>query len=195
MTPLSAQVVLESIPGIEPSDEIWRTRAHARLDTLTKPLGSLGRLEDLAAQLVAIRQGHLAVPLSKAVYVFAADHGITAEGVSAYAGSPFFEVAQYAGRWFLRDGYHRAYKLLQAGIFQLPAVIVRARTLEELGAAQPRFFSEAILLSEHPPFVSDFLDEDLTIEYDRRPIIKTLCITMEESIASPFPIAISGEHL
>ena len=78
MTPLSAKVVTESIRGIEPPDEIWRTLAHARLDTLTKPLGSLGRLEDLAAQLVAVRQGHLAVPLRKAVYVFAADHGIAA---------------------------------------------------------------------------------------------------------------------
>jgi hypothetical protein len=114
--------------------------------------------------------------------------------VAVYAGSPFFEVAQYAGRWFLRDGYHRAYKLLRAGIFQLPAVIVRARTLEELGALQPQFFSEAILLSEHPPFVSDFLNDALTIEYERHPIIKTLRITMEESIASPLPIAISGEQ-
>jgi nicotinate-nucleotide--dimethylbenzimidazole phosphoribosyltransferase len=84
MTPLSATVVTESIRGIEPPDEIWRTRARARLDTLTKPLGSLGRLEDLAAQLVAIRHEHLALPLNNAVYVFAADHGITAEGVSAY---------------------------------------------------------------------------------------------------------------
>ncbi|RZU40155.1 nicotinate-nucleotide--dimethylbenzimidazole phosphoribosyltransferase [Edaphobacter modestus] len=84
MTPLSATVVTESIRGIEPPNEIWRTRARARLDTLTKPLGSLGRLEDLAAQLVAIRHEHLVLPLNKAVYVFAADHGITAEGVSAY---------------------------------------------------------------------------------------------------------------
>ena len=51
---------------------------------LTKPLGSLGRLEDLAAQWFAIRQGNVTGPVSKAVYVFAADHGITAEGVSAY---------------------------------------------------------------------------------------------------------------
>jgi hypothetical protein len=115
--------------------------------------------------------------------------------VAVYAGSPFFEVAQYAGRWFLRDGYHRAYNLLRAGIFRLPAVIVRARTLEELGAVQPRFFSEAILLSEHPPFVTDFLNESLTIEYDRHPIIKTLRITMEESFTFPLPIAISGEQL
>ena len=73
-------------------------------------------------------------------------------------------------------------------------MIVRARTLEELGAVQPQFFSEAILLCEHPPFVSDFLNDALTIEYERHPIIKTLRITMEESIASPLPIAISGEQ-
>ena len=115
--------------------------------------------------------------------------------VAVYAGSPYFEVAQYAGRWFLRDGYHRAYNLLRAGIFRLPAVIVRARTLEELGAVQPRFFSEAILLSEHPPMVTDFLNESLTIEYDRHPIIKTLRITMEEIFTFPLPIAISGEQL
>jgi nicotinate-nucleotide--dimethylbenzimidazole phosphoribosyltransferase len=84
MTPLSAASVAEIIRGITPPDETWRTRARTHLDTLTKPLGSLGLLEDLAAQLAAILQQHPAAPLSKAVYIFAADHGITAEGVSAY---------------------------------------------------------------------------------------------------------------
>jgi nicotinate-nucleotide--dimethylbenzimidazole phosphoribosyltransferase len=74
----------EVFSGIAPPDEAWRSKARARLDTLTKPLGSLGRLEDLAAQLVAIRGEHLTAPLNKAAYVFAGDHGITAEGVSAY---------------------------------------------------------------------------------------------------------------
>lgn len=58
--------------------------ARRRLDTLTKPLGSLGRLEDIAAQWAAIRGQASAVPVHKAVYVFVADHGITAEKVSAY---------------------------------------------------------------------------------------------------------------
>jgi nicotinate-nucleotide--dimethylbenzimidazole phosphoribosyltransferase len=58
--------------------------ARARLDTLTKPLGSLGRLEDVVAQWVSIRQESYADPIRKAAYVFAADHGVTAEGVSAY---------------------------------------------------------------------------------------------------------------
>src|ERR1700753_3931988 len=58
--------------------------AKARLDTLTKPPGSLGRLEDLAAQWFAIRDGDVDGAVKKSVYVFAADHGIAAEGVSAY---------------------------------------------------------------------------------------------------------------
>ncbi len=70
--------------GIEPPSEEWRQRARQRLDTLTKPLGSLGRLEDIAAQVAAIRGEQLSDSASKAVYVFAADHGVAEEGVSAY---------------------------------------------------------------------------------------------------------------
>lgn len=69
---------------ISSPDKNYEAIARARLDSLTKPLGSLGRLEDLAAQWVAIRRGAPIGGLKKAVYVFAADHGITAEGVSAY---------------------------------------------------------------------------------------------------------------
>jgi nicotinate-nucleotide--dimethylbenzimidazole phosphoribosyltransferase len=84
MNPLTHNVLDRITTGLEPPSETWRDRARAHLDTLTKPLGSLGRLEDLAAQIVAIRQDAFAEPLHKAVYIFAADHGVTAEGVSAY---------------------------------------------------------------------------------------------------------------
>jgi hypothetical protein len=95
------------------------------------------------------------------------------------------------GRWFLRDGYHRAYSLLQAGVYEVPAIIVQARTIEELGATHPWFFPEEILFSETPPRVCDFLDDDLVFEYNRPPLIKTLRITMEETLA---PEDISGER-
>ena len=70
--------------AIESTSEEWLARARAHLDALTKPLGSLGMLEDIAAQMVSIRREDFAMPLRKAVYVFAADHGIAVEGVSAY---------------------------------------------------------------------------------------------------------------
>jgi nicotinate-nucleotide--dimethylbenzimidazole phosphoribosyltransferase len=87
MNTLSATTVAQITHGLTPPSETWRSVARSRLDTLTKPLGSLGRLEDLAAQIVAICEDRITIPnspLKKSVYVFAADHGITAEGVSAY---------------------------------------------------------------------------------------------------------------
>jgi hypothetical protein len=101
--------------------------------------------------------------------------------IAIHAGSPFFEVAQYRSRWFLRDGYHRAFRCLQAGVSHLPAVIVQARTLEELGAVQPWFFPEEVLFSASPPRVIDFLDDALVIQYHRSPLSKTLRITIEET--------------
>ncbi|MBI2873765.1 MAG: nicotinate-nucleotide--dimethylbenzimidazole phosphoribosyltransferase [Firmicutes bacterium] len=61
--------------------------ARKRLDNLTKPLGSLGVLEDLAAKLAGISGKTVPPagwPVDKAVVVMAGDHGVTAEGVSAY---------------------------------------------------------------------------------------------------------------
>lgn len=115
----------------------------------------------------------------------------TSSPVTIHAGSSFFEVAQYRGRWFLRDGYHRAYTLLRAGIFHLPAVIVQAMTLEELGASQPWFYPEEVLFSSSPPLVTDFLDDRLVLEYDRPPLIKTLRVTVEETLT---PAKSSGEN-
>jgi nicotinate-nucleotide--dimethylbenzimidazole phosphoribosyltransferase len=74
----------EIASAIKPPSEQWRIAARTRLDSLTKPPGSLGMLEDIAAQMVSIRRERSAEALCKAVYIFAADHGITAEGVSAY---------------------------------------------------------------------------------------------------------------
>ena len=86
MNTASQLSVSEIVSAIGSPSEQWLARARAQLDVLTKPLGSLGRLEDIAAQIVSIRQESFDEPLRKAVYVFAADHGITAEGVSAYPG-------------------------------------------------------------------------------------------------------------
>jgi nicotinate-nucleotide--dimethylbenzimidazole phosphoribosyltransferase len=69
---------------IQPVDVTLSGKAQARLDQLTKPLGSLGRLEELAASYVAIT-GELKPNVPRAVvFTFAADHGVTLEGVSAY---------------------------------------------------------------------------------------------------------------
>jgi nicotinate-nucleotide--dimethylbenzimidazole phosphoribosyltransferase len=57
--------------------------ARRHLDHLTKPPGSLGRLEEIAVKLAIVRGGTPRVE-QPVVFVFAADHGVVAEGVSAY---------------------------------------------------------------------------------------------------------------
>jgi nicotinate-nucleotide--dimethylbenzimidazole phosphoribosyltransferase len=59
-------------------------QAQKRLDNLTKPQGSLGRLEEFARRIVAISGQKMPVLDKKVVFTFAGDHGITDEGVSAF---------------------------------------------------------------------------------------------------------------
>jgi len=74
----------ETIGRIQPTDRRLLAQAQARLDRLTKPIGSLGRLEELAAHYVMIT-GEMKPKVPRGtVFTFAADHGVTAEGVSAY---------------------------------------------------------------------------------------------------------------
>ncbi|MDP9111987.1 MAG: nicotinate-nucleotide--dimethylbenzimidazole phosphoribosyltransferase [Candidatus Eremiobacteraeota bacterium] len=70
--------------GIPTLDAQAARAVRARIDQLTKPVGSLGRIEELAERLAAIHGGMPPVYERKAIVVGAADHGVTAEGVSAY---------------------------------------------------------------------------------------------------------------
>ena len=101
---------------------------------------------------------------------------------SIHGGSPFIEVAEFSGRWILRDGYHRAYGLLQAGISSVPAVIIRAKTIAAVGATEPWFFGEELLLSDRPPRVVDFLEESMILRYQRPQLMKTIRIRVEEAL-------------
>ncbi|MCM3760404.1 nicotinate-nucleotide--dimethylbenzimidazole phosphoribosyltransferase [Alkalihalobacillus oceani] len=69
---------------IQPFDLAIIEQAKAHLDQLTKPLGSLGRVEELAVQLAGITGEVQPVIEKPAIIVAAADHGIVSEGVSAY---------------------------------------------------------------------------------------------------------------
>jgi nicotinate-nucleotide--dimethylbenzimidazole phosphoribosyltransferase len=77
-------LIAETISRIEPVKAEFLQKAQARLDDLTKPLGSLGRLEEFARRLVAITENTMPTLHKKVVFTFAGDHGIAAEGVSAY---------------------------------------------------------------------------------------------------------------
>ena len=71
-------------PRIRPLDTVAIAQARERQSQLTKPPGSLGRLEELSIQLAGILGYPLPDLRSKALIVMAADHGVAREGVSAY---------------------------------------------------------------------------------------------------------------
>ena len=70
--------------GIGPLDQAAMQAARARQDVLTKPHGSLGRLEEISMQLAGITGNSMPQVREKVVVIMAGDHGVVEEGVSAY---------------------------------------------------------------------------------------------------------------
>ena len=81
LSPVTCRVLPVLIDGL---DEGLMRQARMRLDRRTKPLGSLGCLETLAAQLVGITRQMRPCLDQKVIVTMAADHGVVEEGVSAY---------------------------------------------------------------------------------------------------------------
>ena len=79
-----AALIRETIAAIRPPDAEAIARADARQDRLTKPPGSLGRLEGLATRIAGITGQDRPRLEQRIVIVAAGDHGVTAQGVSAY---------------------------------------------------------------------------------------------------------------
>ncbi|RMG74530.1 MAG: nicotinate-nucleotide--dimethylbenzimidazole phosphoribosyltransferase [Nitrospirae bacterium] len=93
-------MIQDVIKAVRPVDSTYYEIAQRRLDNLTKPPGSLGRLEEFARRLVAIYREDMPEIPRKVVFTFAGDHGVAEEGVSAYPS----EVTRQMVYNFLRGG-------------------------------------------------------------------------------------------
>jgi nicotinate-nucleotide--dimethylbenzimidazole phosphoribosyltransferase len=74
----------QTIQSIHPLDAVAMDAARARQERLTKPPGSLGRLETLSIQVAGITGRARSVIGDKVVITCAGDHGVVAQGISAY---------------------------------------------------------------------------------------------------------------
>ncbi len=74
----------ETLEKIERIDYGLSDKTQKRLDNLTKPQGSLGRLEELAKKIAGITKNENPSIKDKVIFTMAGDHGVTEEGVSAY---------------------------------------------------------------------------------------------------------------
>lgn len=93
-------LLAETLTAIEPQDKVWREQARARLDRLAIPHWSLGRLLDLALDLAGITRSMNPQTARRCAIVCAGDHGVVAEGVSAFPQ----EVTAQMVRNFVRGG-------------------------------------------------------------------------------------------
>ena len=79
-----SEIISKTLDQIEPVSVELKNKAQAHLDSLTKPLGSLGTLEDLSKRYFSIRNNESGSIKNISTVVFVADHGVAEEGVSAY---------------------------------------------------------------------------------------------------------------
>ena len=123
----------EVIGAIGPLDEGAMAQARRRQDSLTKPRGSLGRLEELSVQVAGITGQAVPRLAHKVIVTMAGDHGVVAEGVSLYPQ----EVTPQMVFNFLRGG---------AGINVLARHIGARVVVVDIGVAAP--------LGPHPGLLS-----------------------------------------
>ena len=77
-------LISENCAGISHIDNVIQDKVRENQARLTKPEGSLGRLEDLAIHIAGIKQKAYPTLINNLIVVVAADHGIAQQGVSAY---------------------------------------------------------------------------------------------------------------
>ncbi|TWI53751.1 nicotinate-nucleotide-dimethylbenzimidazole phosphoribosyltransferase [Pseudomonas duriflava] len=111
----------------QPLDEEARARAAARQAQLTKPRGALGRLEEVAIDLAALQGCELPTLERISISVFAGDHGVVEEGISAYPQAVTGEML----RNFVRGG--AAISVLSRSL-QAPLEVINLGTVEPLEA-------------------------------------------------------------
>jgi hypothetical protein len=83
-------------------------------------------------------------------------------GFAVTAGPSFMQVGRYRGRYYLRDGYHRAFGLLSRGITTVPAFTREISVFEELVPDPRTMLPQDGYLGDRPPVLADYLDDQVS---------------------------------
>jgi hypothetical protein len=110
---------------------------------------------------------------------------VTQPGVIFLIGTQpnYVQVAHYKDRYFLKNGYHRAYAALLSNRKHIPAVVSEFDDFAGVGAINPGFFSKELLMSDAPPLLSDFLNPQFAIDVRLKPMRKIIRVRVDEFLA------------
>jgi len=86
--------------------------------------------------------------------------GVLGFGFAVTLQKSYLQVAGLGGRYFLRDGYHRAYGLLTAGIRKVPALVKEYESFEQIRLPQG-LLPQGAYLGERPPLLPDYLNDQV----------------------------------
>lgn len=108
---------------------------------------------------------------------------IQAIAILVALNASYVQVAHYAGRYFLRDGYHRAAGLIRAGITKIPCVYLEiGGNFEQVIPGTPGLFNYETCFAERPPLVVDFWDPTLSDSITQPEVRKVVRVTGEEFV-------------
>ena len=94
-------------------------------------------------------------------------------------GLSYIQVARYQGRYFLRDGYHRAAGLLRARVNRVPAVVIYAPTFRYV-VPTAGLFDHEIAFGDHAPLLTDFWDDSVSSDARQPAVRKVVRIRAEQ---------------
>ena len=100
--------------------------------------------------------------------------GLPVFGFVVIVQKSYLQVAGLGGRYFLRDGYHRAYGLLAAGIHHVPVFVKDFESFEQIGLPQG-LLPQGAFLGERPPLLPDYLN-DLVAADTNVPIVQKMVV-------------------
>ncbi len=170
----------ETIAQIAPLNSESMAAARARQDVLTKPQGSLGRLETLATHIAGITGNPRPRLLQPAVVVMAGDHGVAAQGVSLYPT----EVTPQMVLNFLRGG---------AAINVLARHVGARVVVVDMGVAVDLPPHPDLLLRKVAPGTRDFSREPAMSREQARQAVETGIEVVEAVIAAGVDVVATGD--
>jgi len=104
-------------------------------------------------------------------------------GFAYGAGLPLMSVVEYKGIYMIKNGYHRAFALLEAGHKWMPCLFLRTENYSATGGAAPGFFSYDLLISSKVPPLGDF-SSPAAVE-SRRPLVRVVASVDAEAPVVP----------